>query len=117
MMPATALDCGSQPLETARALASNAATRLRALDCYEHGAGTDPAAYYEAAGLAFEMGDSSRLVRILQRAVRVAPNFGAGHFELGNALYGLGQSREAAVAYRRALKTRQLSDMPMAYNK
>ena len=65
--------CGDDPVATARRLRTDAARRLAALDCYELGAGSDPVAHYEAASLAFELGDSARLMRALRASVRLAP--------------------------------------------
>ena len=70
--------CGDDPLGTARRLRrSGDATKMRiALDCFEMGAERqkDPAAYYEAASLAYELGESTRLMRALQASVRIAPH-------------------------------------------
>jgi tetratricopeptide (TPR) repeat protein len=89
----------------------------QALDCYDHALGKDPAIHYEAASVAYEAGDSLRLMRTLRAAVRVAPYFGDGHFELGNALTSAGRSQEAVVSYRASLSaTSKVSDAPMALN-
>ena len=108
--------CGDDPVATARRLRTDAARRLAALDCYELGAGSDPVAHYEAASLAFELGDSARLMRALRASVRLAPYFGDGHFEIANVLTSEGRYSEAVTSYRQALDDEKLSDRPMALN-
>lgn len=109
--------CGADPLATARQLRqADPAQRIVALDCYELFGGNDPSAHYEAASLAYELNQPVRLKRALQAAVRLAPFFGDGHFEIGNVLSGEGRIAEAVASYRRALDDQQLSDRPMTLN-
>ena len=111
--------CGADPIATARSLRRQPEKRPAALDCYEFGASRqdDPALHYEAAALAFELGQSGRLMKALRESVRLAPDFGDGHFELANALMSQGHAREAIAAYRQALTLGEtLSDRPMCMN-
>jgi tetratricopeptide (TPR) repeat protein len=108
--------CGDAPLAAARSLRNDPAQQKLALDCYELGAGSDPAAHYEAASLAYQLGDQARVMRALRASVRLAPFFGDGHFEVANALMSEGHTAEAVASYRTALETENLSDRPMALN-
>ena len=108
--------CGDNPVERARSLRKSASNRVRALECFILGAGTDPAVHYEAASLAYELGDTDRLFWALRGAIRLAPFFGDGYFELGNALTSSGRPHEAIASYKSAIDTAQVSDMPMTMN-
>ena len=110
--------CGAEPLAAAREL--RAAHSLgQALQCYDLALTVtmrDTSIYYEAAATAYEAGDSIRLMQTLRAAVRVAPKFGDGHFELGNALAAAGRPTEAIDSFRAAIKCKDLGDRPMAFN-
>ena len=72
--------------------------------------------FWRQAQQAHAAGDAAGVQRSLRAALQMAPQFGDGYFELGNSLLSDGRAREAAAGYRAALRTGQLSDVPMAYN-
>ncbi len=50
-----------------------------------------------------QMGDAEGAVEAITRALELAPDIAAAHFNLGNALAARGRIEEAAACYRRAL--------------
>ena len=116
-MVACPLQAGEQPLGAARRLRATGSPLL-VFACFDAAARTlvDAGLHYEMAAYAHEVGDAARLKRSLAAAVRIAPQFGDGYFELGNALLAEGHAGEAANMYRTALRTKQVGDVPMTYN-
>lgn len=108
--------CGADPLATARNIRAN--NPQSALHCYDLVVAStrEKAIFYEAAGAAYEAGDSARLMTTLRSAVQIFPTFGDAYFELGNALTADGKFHEAIPSYRAALRCKEVSDRPMVFN-
>eukprot|EP00966_Prymnesium_polylepis_P160577 3712172-Prymnesium_polylepis.1 len=79
---------GGDPVAAARRLSESGHAQA-AMACYERAlrANPDPLIYYENAAVAHAVGDSQAIERSLRAALRIAPFFGEGYFELGNTLY------------------------------
>ncbi len=79
---------GEQPLAAARRLrAASPGGAVVVFACFDAAlrALPDAGLHDEAAAYAHEVGDFVRLRHSLRAALRIAPTFGDGYFELGNA--------------------------------
>ena len=73
--------------------------------------------HYEVAVAAYQIGDSPRLQKQLRAAIRLAPTYSDGHFELANALQTDGRAAETEHHLREAARFAQPgSDVAMIYN-
>ena len=110
---------GEQPLEAARRLIDAGDFGQAAFDCYDAAlrAMPDHRLHYEVAVAAYQIGDSPRLQKQLRAAIRLAPTYSDGHFELANALQTDGRAAETEHHLREAARFAQPgSDVAMIYN-
>ena len=91
--------------------------RSRPVHLLRRGAARDPdhRLHYEVAVAAYQIGDTVRLQ--LRAAIRLAPTYSDGHFELANALQTDGRAAETEHPLREAARFAQPgSDVAMIYN-
>ena len=100
---------GEQPLEAARRLIDAGDFGPAAFTCYDAAlrATPDHRLHYEVAVAAYQIGDSPRLQKQLRAAIRLAPTYSDGHFELANALQTDGRAAETEHHLREAARFAQ----------